>query len=66
MKEQLKRLLKVIRWRFSAKKWKNQRIYINGKMRPVIAETFDFIFVKGIKHGIRKDSRYLKHEHTKK
>jgi hypothetical protein len=53
-------LVAVLKWRLSPKKWKGKRIFIQGKMRYVTGEKFDIIFVKGIRHAIRKDNRYLK------
>ena len=53
-------LIGVIRWRFGRKKWKGRRIYIMGKMRTVTAESYEYIFVKGLSHEIRKDNRYLR------
>lgn len=56
----IRRLIAVVKWKFSPKKWIGKRIFIYGKMRPVTGETFDYIFVKGLSHEIRKESRYLK------
>jgi hypothetical protein len=59
LKQMIFRLFKIIRWRLSSKKWIGKRIYIAGKMRAVIGETFETIHVKGLSHELKKDSRYL-------
>ena len=56
----IRRLFAVLKWQFSPKKYIGTRIFIYGKMRPVTGETFDYIFVKGLSHEIRKESCYLK------
>lgn len=53
-------LIDVLKWKFSPKTWKGTRIYIAGKMRTVTGERYDTIFVSGLKHEIRKDSRYIR------
>ena len=53
-------LYSVIKWRFKKKEYIGRRVYIAGKVRPVIAENYDSIFVKGLSHAISKDNRYLR------
>ena len=60
----IRRLFAILKWKFQPKKWIGTRIFIYGKMRPVTGETFDYIFVKGLSHEIRKDSRYFKKAET--
>ncbi len=55
----VKHLFAVIRWRVSPKKWIGKRFYLAGKMRTVISETYDHVFVSGMQNPIRKDSRYF-------
>lgn len=52
-------LFSVFRWRISPKKWIGKRFYISGKMRTVITETYDHVFVSGMNNPIRKESRYF-------
>jgi hypothetical protein len=56
------RLWNIIKWRVSGEKWIGKRVYCAGKMRTVIGETYDFIFLKGLQNPIRKDSRYLRYD----
>lgn len=57
--ESIQMLFKVIWWRFTPKQWIGRRVYVYGKVRAVTSETFGHIFIQGISHAIRKDSRYL-------
>jgi hypothetical protein len=54
MKEALQYLIAVIRWRFSPKKWIGYSVYINGRCRNVIGETFGTIIINGIKRPVQK------------
>jgi hypothetical protein len=48
----------VIKWYFSKREYINRRIYIAGKMRPIIAEKYGVYFVKGLSHAISKRDCY--------
>lgn len=59
-------LVGVLKWRFSPRQWTGRRVYIMGKMRVVTGETYEYFFVKGLSHEIRKDNRYLRADAKRK
>ena len=58
MIEALKYLFAVIRWRFSPKKFLGRRVFVKGKHRRIIGESYRFFMVEGFPNKLFEKQQY--------